>query len=191
MPIDLPAIVSTVPDWSRKTPTEIRAYLAGETTEPVTTDYTVAMLESALGTPATQLVTGTLRAAAKLDARLEAAWIAMSVQGIQLYTVERQDAIRQLAVAGNWTDSVRDQVLALGRRPTTRWALLSEDEIPSVEEFESAKSVALINEAKSETAGKIREWLEAAHSLSNAGVVWSEIDGRTLADLQAAVEDLP
>lgn len=174
MAYDLPAIIRSIPDFATKTPAECREYLGGNTTEPITTDYTVAMLEDALGTQATELVTATLRASAKLSARFEAAWIAMSVGGIQLYTDERQDAIRQLAVAGNWGDALRDTVLALGQRPTTRWEILSDDDLPDLSEFETAHADALLVEQKTAAGEALRELLTTINDRINDGTLTAE-----------------
>jgi len=179
MSYDLPAIIRDIPDWETKTAAECREYLSTEVSVPITTEYTVAMLEDHFGEQATSLITGTLRAAAKLDARLEAAWIAMSVLGIQLATPERQEAIVKLAAAGQWPDDLRDAVLALGRRMETRWARLSDEDLPDADAFTAAYAAAELYERKQVATASLREWVAAAEAKINAGVSWSEIVGKT------------
>lgn len=93
--------------------------------EPVTTNTNrqiiVADIMTAVGVDAGRLVLGTLQAASEADPIFAAAYQALVTVGISLSDDLRQGMIDQLAQAGNWTNSVRDAVKALGRITQPRW----------------------------------------------------------------------
>jgi hypothetical protein len=80
-----------------------------------------ADITEVIGLEATALVVGTIKAASAANPLMETILIAMSTVGLSLSTQERQSVIDSLAVAGQWPDSVRDAVKALGGVDRPRW----------------------------------------------------------------------
>jgi hypothetical protein len=120
------------------TAAEIRGQLA-EQIETIDDGLkTIADITAVLDEQEELLVLGTFKQAAAQDPRIDSAWIAMSVNGIQLSTDERQGLIDSLATAGSWPNATREKVKALGRPLVTRWQSLGgTGEIPSVETIQA------------------------------------------------------
>lgn len=92
---------------------------------------------NAVGVEAGGLVLGTLQASAQTNPILAAAYQALVTVGISLSDDLRQGMIEQLAVAGNWPNSVRDAVKALGRVTQPRWQFEGYATEPTLEQIQA------------------------------------------------------
>lgn len=97
----------------------------------------VADIINAVGVEAGGLVLGTLQAASQTNPILASAYQALVTVGISLSDDLRQGMIDQLAVAGNWPNSVRDAVKALGRITQPRWQREGYATEPTLEQIQS------------------------------------------------------
>lgn len=97
----------------------------------------VADILNVVGIDAGGLVLGTLQSASQTSPVLAAAYQALITVGISLSDDLRQTMIDQLAVAGNWPNSVRDAVKALGRIAQPRWLLEGYDSQPTLSQIQS------------------------------------------------------
>ncbi len=98
-------------------------YLLEVVETPTNQLVTVAAIVSAVGLDAGRLVVGTIQAGAAQDPILAASLQALSTVGMSLSSADRQMLIDELAAAGQWPDSVRDAVKALGVVRQPRWQI--------------------------------------------------------------------
>lgn len=133
--------IKQVPDYQTKTAEQIRSYLAEEITLPNQKIYKISTLENLMGSgyfsfAELNQVLGTLQSSPLFNS----AYLAMSANdGIELGSPIRQMLIAQMAIAGQWSDSLRDRVLALGKTKLTRWASVGgTGDVPNAEAISAA-----------------------------------------------------
>ena len=112
-------------------------FLLEQVTTNTNRQIIVADIINAIGAEAGGLVLGTLQAASQTNPILAAAYQALVTVGISLSDDLRQGMIDQLAVAGNWPDSVRDAVKALGRVSQPRWMIEGYQSQPTLAQIQS------------------------------------------------------
>jgi phospholipase/lecithinase/hemolysin len=110
-------------------------YLLAQVTTNTNRQIIVADIINAVGIEAGALVLGTLQAAAATNPILAAAYQALVTVGISLSDDLRQGMIDQLAVAGNWPNSIRDAMKSLGRITQPRWQLEGYTTEPTLEQI--------------------------------------------------------
>ena len=138
--------------------------------EPVTTNTNrqiiVADIMTAVGVDAGRLVLGTLKAASEADPILAAAYQALVTVGISLSDDLRQGMIDQLAVAGQWPNSVRDAVKALGRVTQPRWATQGYQSQPTLQQIQTELDK---DRLRTEAAQRYNAFVEAVDSWDGGG----------------------
>jgi hypothetical protein len=138
------------------------AYLLESVWVPTNATITVAEIVNAVGSlDAGRLVVGTLQAGASQDPILAASYQALSTVGMSLSGADRQGLIDQLAIAGEWPDSVRDAVKALGGTWQARWQIEGLESEPTLD---SVTKQLLIDAARTQVnsrATRINAWLDA------------------------------
>jgi|GEM_PF-2567234 len=158
-------------DWT-KPAAEILADLLTPVWVPTNAEVTIGMIRDAIGlTPQEYgLVRSTLEGAiATLKADddpvkrmqgidLHDALSAMLSRGISLSSPDRQATIDLLAAFGQWPDSVRDAVKAVGGVWVGRWSLEGFDAEPTLADVETAQASAI-----EEQAGAIAAENEQTH----------------------------
>lgn len=149
------------------TAAERLAYLLEPVTTSTNRQIIVADIMAAVGVDAGRLVLGTLKAASDVDPILAAAYQALVTVGISLSDDLRQTMIDQLAVAGNWPDSVRDAVKALGRVTQPRWMIEGYQSQPTLAQIQSE-----INEQRLINAKAL--FSERMAVGGNAATVWAQ-----------------
>ena len=116
------------------TPQERLSYLLETVTEPTNAQVTFAIIEAAVGFAAANLVAGTIQAATAQMPLLATVMTAMSTPaGLSFSSPQRQAIIDDLAAAGNWPDSIKNAVKALGYRTRTRWQIAGYASEPTLE----------------------------------------------------------
>lgn len=130
------------------TAAERLAYLLESVTTPTNRQIIVADIINAVGVEAGGLVLGTLQAASASNPILSAAYQALVTVGISLSDDLRQGMIDQLAVAGNWPNSVRDAVKALGRVTQPRWQIENYQSQPTLEQIQAEIDASRLINAK-------------------------------------------
>lgn len=150
------------------TAAERLAYLLESVTTPTHRQIIVADIINAVGVEAGGLVLGTLKAASDVDPILAAAYQALVTVGISLSDDLRQGMIDQLAVAGNWPNSVRDAVKALGRVTQPRWQVEGYATEPTIEQIQAEidasrliNAKALFNERMTVSGNATTVWAQA------------------------------
>jgi hypothetical protein len=113
------------------------AYLLESVWVPTNATVTVAEIVNAVGLDAARLVVGTIQAGAVQDPLVASSHNALSTVGMSLSGQDRQSLIDQLAVAGNWPDSVRDAVKALGGVWRARWQVEGYAAEPTLESVQA------------------------------------------------------
>jgi hypothetical protein len=113
------------------------AYLQESVWVPTNATVTVAEIVSAVGLDAGRLVVGTIQAGAAQDPLVASSHNALSTVGMSLSGADRQGLIDQLAIAGNWPDSVRDAVKALGGVSRSRWQVEGYAAEPTLESVQA------------------------------------------------------
>ncbi len=142
-------------------------YLMESVTTNTNRQIIVADIINAVGVEASGLVLGTLQAAAASNPILAAAYQALVTVGISLSDDLRQGMIDQLAIAGNWPNSVRDAVKALGRITRPRWQVEGYDEEPTLEQIQSEIDAARLINAKALFSERMTVG-------GNASTVWAQ-----------------
>lgn len=104
---------------------------------PQDTLITVGHITDAVGMDAARLVAGTVQAGASQDPLLAAAMHALYTTGMLLSPPDRQDMIDQLALAGEWSDEVRDAIKSLGIDNRPRWQVEGRAEEPTIESVQA------------------------------------------------------
>lgn len=130
------------------TAAERLAYLLESVTSNTNRTVIVADIINTVGVEAGGMVLGTLQSAAASNPILAAAYQALVTVGISLSDDLRQGMIDQLAVAGNWPDSVRDAMKALGRITQPRWQNEGYTTEPTLEQIQSEIDASRLINAK-------------------------------------------
>lgn len=172
-------LIRQIENWQAKTPAEILAYFQESVSTNNERDYKASDLDTLLGPDNCEIVCSSLRVAAATYARFEAAWAALPITGIELYSDGRQDGIRLLAQVAGWPDALRDAVLALGRTTATRWernAGPDAGELPTVEQIAETVVAMKAIDAKA----LVRQWrdevlLPLVDAATNEGKTVEEI----------------
>lgn len=169
MPLDLPAIVRSVPDFSAKTPAECREYLGAETTALKTARYNANDLMILLGV---QVANGLAAALEAAGLKLVVASLATS-NGIDFGHETTQSMLTALGQNQAFAPYVAT-LKALGQDTSTRWARLTDDDLPDLSEFESAHADALLVEQKTAASEALRELLTTINDRINDGTLTAE-----------------
>ena len=110
-------------------PEEIVAELQTETfTVENKTAWTIGLMQDAIGQELTFAVAQIIKAAAATNPLVDAAWIALSTVGLQLYTADRQAMIEQLG-AGNLSQEQIVVVKELGVKQEPAFPGVSEQDV--------------------------------------------------------------
>jgi hypothetical protein len=137
------------------------AYLLESVWVPTNATITVAEIVNAVGSlDAGRLVVGTIQSASSQDPLVESSHNALSTVGMSLSGMDRQELIDQLAIAGEWSDAVRDAVKALGGVWRARWQL---EELESEPTLDSVTKQLLIESARTAVNSRttaINAWLD-------------------------------
>ena len=145
-----------------------------------------ADITEVIGLEATALVVGTIKAASTANPLMETILIAMSTVGLSLSTAERQSVIDALAVAGQWPDSVRDAVKALGGVDRPRWVTAGYESEPTLEsvqaEIDTATKSAIVQEGRTAVSAKA--------TTVNALLDGYDVSDKTIEQVQAYVDSL-
>jgi hypothetical protein len=138
------------------------AYLLESVWVPTNATITVAEIVNAVGSlDAARLVVGTIQAASSQDPLVASSHNALSTVGMSLSGQDRQGLIDQLAIAGEWSDAVRDAVKALGGVWRARWQLEGLESEPTLD---SVTKQLLIESARTQVNSRttaINAWLDA------------------------------
>jgi len=138
------------------------AYLLESVWVPTNATITVAEIVNAVGSlDAARLVVGTLQAGASQDPILAASYQALSTVGMSLSGADRQGLIDQLAIAGEWPDSVRDAVKALGGTWRARWQIDGLENEPTLNSVTKQLLIDAARTAVNSRATRINAWLDA------------------------------
>jgi hypothetical protein len=138
------------------------AYLLESVWVPTNATITVSEIVSAVGSlDAGRLVVGTLQAGASQDPILSASYQALSTVGMSLSGQDRQELIDQLAIAGSWSDAVRDAVKALGGVWQARWQIDGLESEPTLDSVTKQLLIESARTAVNSRATAINAWLDA------------------------------
>lgn len=149
-------------------------WLSEAVIEDILRSYTVGILSQpdCLGIDNTRLVVGTIDAASAVDPLLKPVMLALSTVGIQLCGDDRRGMIALLADAGNWPDTLRDRVLALGRSTRTRWESLGgAGAPPSVEAIQAEIDVERLASRITNATALMRERLTITQTAEQQAAV--------------------
>jgi len=110
-------------------PAEIAAELQSQTIAIENpTAWTIGSMQNVIGQELTLAVAQIIKAAAATNPLVDAAWIALSTVGLQLYTADRQAMIEQLGT-GTLTAEQVQTVKELGVKVTTPFADVTQQEV--------------------------------------------------------------
>jgi hypothetical protein len=143
-------------------------YLLATVSTQTNKQVIVADIIEAVGMQSARVVLGTLQAAAAQDPVLAAAYQALVTVGISLSGDDRQSMLDQLAVAGSWSNEVRDAVKALGVVTQARWETLPGYATePTLESVQAEIDAARLINAKA-------LFCERMTTSEDAAAVWSQ-----------------
>jgi hypothetical protein len=155
------------------------AYLLESVWVPTNATITVAEIVNAVGSlDAARLVVGTLQAGASQDPILAASYQALSTVGMTLSGQDRQGLIDQLAIAGEWSDAVRDAVKALGGTWRARWQIEGYESKPTLDSVTKQLIIDAARTAVNSRTTRINAWLDAVDML------------QSVEDIEAYIADL-
>jgi hypothetical protein len=103
---------------------------------PTNRTIVFADIATVVGLEPTALVVGTMKAASATNPLMDTIIIAMSTNGLSLSTPERQGVIDMLAATGQWPESLRDAVKALGGSMLPKWQILGYESEPTLESIQ-------------------------------------------------------
>jgi hypothetical protein len=110
-------------------PAEIAAELQSQTIAVENpTAWTIGSMQNAIGQELTLAVAQVIKAAGAANPLVDAAWIALSTVGLQLYTADRQTMIEQLG-AGNLSQEQIVVVKELGVKQEPKFPGVSEQDV--------------------------------------------------------------
>ena len=169
MPIDLPAIIRSIPDFATKTPAECREYLATETTVLKTARQNGNDIMKLLGV----VPANTLASALQSQGLILAVNQLATEYGIDFGDQVTQNMLDTLGQNQSFAPYVAG-LKALGQDTRTRWARLTDDDLPDLAEFETAHSAALLVEQKTAASEALRQLLTAINDRINDGTLTAE-----------------
>jgi hypothetical protein len=138
------------------------AYLLESVWVPTNATITVAEIVNAVGSlDAGRLVVGTIQAASSQDPLVASSHNALSTVGMSLSGMDRQELIDQLAIAGEWSDAVRDAVKALGGTWRARWQLEGLESEPTLDSVTKQLLIESARTAVNSRTTAINAWLDA------------------------------
>lgn len=137
---------------------------------PLDTLITVGHITDAVGMDASRLVVGTVQAGAAQDPLLAAAMHSLYTTGMMLSPPERQAMIDQLALAGEWPDSVRDAVKALGIDNRPRWQVEGRAEEPTIESVQAEIDAEELSQYAMELVQRVSAAINLAAMADEANV---------------------
>jgi hypothetical protein len=137
------------------------AYLLESVWVPTNATITVAEIVNAVGSlDAGRLVVGTIQAASSQDPLVASSHNALSTVGMSLSGMDRQELIDQLAIAGEWSDAVRDAVKALGGVWRARWQLEGLESEPTLDSVTKQLLIDAARTAVNSRTTRINAWLD-------------------------------
>ena len=169
MPIDLPAIIRSIPDFADKTPAECREYLGAETTVLKTARQNGNDIMKLLGV----VPANTLASALQSQGLILVVNQLATEHGIDFGDQVTQNMLDTLGQNQSFAPYV-DSLKALGQDTRTRWARLSDDDLPDLAEFETAHADALLVEQKTAASEALRQLLTAINDRINDGTLTAE-----------------
>jgi hypothetical protein len=138
------------------------AYLLESVWVPTNATITVAEIVNAVGSlDAARLVVGTIQAASSQDPLVASSHNALSTVGMSLSGQDRQGLIDQLAIAGEWSDAVRDAVKALGGTWRARWQIEGYESKPTLDSVTKQLLIDAARTAVNSRTTAINAWLDA------------------------------
>lgn len=146
-------------------------YLLGTEFVPTNRQVIVADIIAAVGLDSSRIVLGTLQAAAAQDPVLAAAYQALVTVGISLSGADRQAMIDTLAIAGSWTNEVRNAVKALGGTTQARWQIEGYQSEPTIEQVQTELTKQQLADAAADAYQAFREALAAWDGTGDAPVL--------------------
>ena len=159
-------------------PGEIVAELQAETfTVENKTAWTIGSMQNAIGQELTLAVAQVIKAAAATNPLVDAAWIALSTVGLQLYTSDRQAMIEQLG-AGTLTAEQIAVVKELGVKQEPKFPGVAEQDV-----LDCIKQKA-IDQCRTDMAA-ILQPVQAKSSAVNAWLDALDTSGMTVAEVEA------
>lgn len=169
MAYDLPALIRSIPDFSAKTPAECREYLGTGTTVLKTARQNGNDIMKLLGV----VPANTLAAALQSQGLILVVNQLATEHGIDFGDQVTQNMLDTLGQNQAFAPYVAG-LKALGQDTRTRWARLTDDDLPDLSEFESAHADALLVEQKTAASEALRELLTTINDRINAGTLTAE-----------------
>lgn len=124
--------------------------------------YTISQVKLALNDlNSLRLVLGTLKAASDADPLVWGFSQKVMSTGISFADQTTQDMLDQLAVVGNWSNAIRDNIKAIGIKYGKQYIKLGLDNLPTTDEIDNARNIATF-----------RIWAE-----SNINLLYAAING--------------
>jgi len=164
-------------------PAEIAAELQSQTIAIENpTAWTIGSMQNAIGPELTLAVAQIIKTAGATNPLVDAAWIALSTVGLQLYTADRQTMIEQLG-AGTLTAEQVQVVKELGVKQEPKFPGVSEQDVLSC-----IKQKA-IDQCRADMAA-ILQPVQAKSSAVNAWLDVLDTSGMTQAEVQAYCDAL-
>ena len=159
-------------------PAEIAAELQSQTIAIENpTAWTIGSMQDAIGQELTFAVAQIIKAAAATNPLVDAAWIALSTVGLQLYAADRQAMIEQLG-AGNLSQEQIAVVKELGVKQEPKFPGVSEQDV-----LDCIKQKA-IDQCRTDMAA-ILQPVQAKSSAVNAWLDALDTSGMTVAEVEA------
>jgi hypothetical protein len=173
------------------------AYLLESEFTPTHTGVTLAMIRDVLSPEEYAMVRLDLEAATvpkddTLQSKLIAAEIVdalaamRSSSGLSLSPHDRQGTIDQLAVAGQWPDSVRDTVKALGGISRPRWQIQGLEVEPTLESVQEIIAAEAIREAARQKLIEIQARRQRWDAVS--AIIRSRIETDAVSSIESILE---
>jgi hypothetical protein len=171
-------------DWT-KPAAEVLADLLVPVWVPTNAEVTIGMIRDSIGlTPqeyglvrsTLEGAIATLRADADPAKRMQGidlhdALSAMLSRGISLSSPDRQATIDLLAAFGQWPDSVRDAVKAVGGVWVGRWSLEGFETVPTVDQVTARKSLEATKVKWSAVQGLVEDRLHTG-TITQQQIAW-------------------
>lgn len=165
------------------TPAEITAELQSQSIAVENkTAWTIGSMQDAIGQELTLAVAQVIKAAAAANPIIDAAWIALSTVGLQLYTADRQAMIEQLG-AGNFSQEQIAVVKELGVKNEPKFpGVIEQDVLDCIKDNVIDKcrvDMAAILQPVQAKSTAVNGWLDAL-----------DTSGMTVAEVQAYCDAL-
>jgi len=128
--------LQSVPNWNNKTPEQILEYLSEIEERPTMKWWKFEDIKDVYDAETRKAFANSMYLAGQQNADIQTAFLAMSAgRGLQLHEPDKVDAIKQLAVAFQWSEELLSKALALGIKVATRWGHLTNEPLPTVEQI--------------------------------------------------------